>query len=105
MTKHKTESYWYPDPIPGFDVLKWKQENQARILRETEGMTREEIRERERQAVERAKQRRAALAKSANNYVFLPTLDNTAFLNGFGKRAAFASLARHTTCRRNGRWI
>jgi len=66
MTKHKTESYWYPDPIPDFDVLKWKQENQARILRETEGMTREEIRERERQAVERAIQRRAALAESAD---------------------------------------
>ena len=65
MTKPKTESYWYPDPIPGFDVLKWKQENQARILRETEGMTREEIRERERQAVERAIQRRAERAAKA----------------------------------------
>jgi len=31
--------------IPGFDVLKWKEENHARILRETDGMTREEVRE------------------------------------------------------------
>jgi benzoyl-CoA reductase/2-hydroxyglutaryl-CoA dehydratase subunit BcrC/BadD/HgdB len=56
MTSHET--YWYPDPIPGFDVLKWKQKNQARILRETAGMTDEEIRERFRQASERATIRR-----------------------------------------------
>ena len=31
--------------IPDFDVLKWKEETQAEILRETEGMTREEVRE------------------------------------------------------------
>ena len=43
MTKH--DEYLYPDPIPGFDVLKWKQENQARIRRETEGMTDTEVRE------------------------------------------------------------
>ena len=75
MTKHKialsgidiapgvqgTESYWYPDPIPGFNVLEWKQENQARILKETEGMTDEQVRERFRQAVERAEQRRVQL--------------------------------------------
>jgi hypothetical protein len=30
-------------PIPGFDSLKWKAERQAEILRETEGMTNEEI--------------------------------------------------------------
>jgi hypothetical protein len=59
----KTENYWYPDPIPGFDVLKWKQENQARILRETEGMTDEQIRERFRQASERAAIRRKELAE------------------------------------------
>ena len=32
-------------PIPGFDSLKWKREAQAEIYRETEGMTRKEIRE------------------------------------------------------------
>jgi len=32
-------------PIPGFDSLKWKRERQAEIYRETEGMTREEVRE------------------------------------------------------------
>jgi hypothetical protein len=32
-------------PIPGFDCLKWKDETQAEILRETKGMTREEVRE------------------------------------------------------------
>jgi hypothetical protein len=32
-------------PIPGFDSLKWKEERQAEIMRETEGMTREEVRE------------------------------------------------------------
>ncbi len=34
-----------PKVIPGFDVLKWKQETQEKIYRETEGMTREEVRE------------------------------------------------------------
>ena len=63
MTKHDT--YWYPDAIPGFDVLKWKEENQARIRRETEGMTDEQIRERRRQVVEQDKRWRAERAKSA----------------------------------------
>ena len=49
----KLETLCYPDPIPGFDVLKWKRENQARILRETEGMTREEIRKHIRKGAER----------------------------------------------------
>jgi len=40
MPKNKTIR---PKVIPGFDVLKWKQETQAEILRETEGMTQEEI--------------------------------------------------------------
>ena len=61
----KLETDWQQDIIPGFDVMKWKQENQARILRETEGMTREQIRERQRQAGERFDKRRAELAKSA----------------------------------------
>lgn len=42
-----------PEVIPGFDVLKWKQETQEKILRETEGMTREEVREYIRQGAER----------------------------------------------------
>jgi DNA-binding PadR family transcriptional regulator len=40
MTKRKT--YRYPDPIPGFDVLQWKQENQARIYQTIKDMTSEE---------------------------------------------------------------
>jgi hypothetical protein len=46
-------------PIPGFDCLKWKAETQAKIYEETKNMTREEIREYYRKAVERADQRRA----------------------------------------------
>jgi len=65
MTKIETD--WSSDIIPGFDVLKWKQENQARILRETAGMTDEQVRERRRQAVERADQRRSEYAKSAES--------------------------------------
>jgi len=42
MTKNKVIQ---PRVIPGFDVLKWKEENHARIIRETEGMTRAEVRE------------------------------------------------------------
>jgi len=60
MTKLETLC---PDIIPGFDVLQWKQENQARILRETQGMTRVEIHERLRQAAERADCRRAELSE------------------------------------------
>ena len=69
----KLETNWQQDIIPDFDVLKWKQETQAEILRETEGMTREEVREyfrkgseefREEQRLRRTK--RAALAESAN---------------------------------------
>jgi len=46
-------------PIPGFDCLKWKAETQAKIYEETKNMTREEVREYYRQAVERADRRRA----------------------------------------------
>jgi hypothetical protein len=51
-------------PIPGFDSLKWKAEVHAEILRETEGMTREEVREYFRQAAERDKRWREAYAKA-----------------------------------------
>jgi hypothetical protein len=55
-----TKFNWSNFPIiPGFDVLKWKRENQDRILRETAGMTKEEVRERLRKAVDRADHRRA----------------------------------------------
>jgi len=40
----KNDFVWQ-DIIPDFDVMKWKDETQAEILRETKGMTREEIRE------------------------------------------------------------
>jgi hypothetical protein len=60
MTKFATD--WQQDIIPDFDVLKWKQENQARIRRETAGMTDEEVRERRRQAVEEDKRWRAEQA-------------------------------------------
>ena len=51
MTAHNM--IWPPQVIPGWDVLKWKDETQAEILRETEGMTGEEVREYFRQAGER----------------------------------------------------
>jgi hypothetical protein len=38
----KLDTLWQ-DIIPDFDVLKWKQETQAEILRETEGMTNKEV--------------------------------------------------------------
>jgi hypothetical protein len=59
MTKFSWDNF---PVIPGFDCLKWKAERQAEILRETEGMTDEEIRTRFRQASERAASRRKALA-------------------------------------------
>ena len=62
MTKLETD--WKHDIIPDFDVLKWKQETQAEILRETKDMTREEVRAYFRQAVERDKQRRAAKSQT-----------------------------------------
>jgi len=41
-----TKINWSNFPIiPDFDVLQWKQETQAEILRETEGMTDIEVRE------------------------------------------------------------
>jgi hypothetical protein len=50
-------------PIPGFDCLKWKDETQARILRDTDGMTEDEILEYFRLASERAALRRKARAR------------------------------------------
>jgi len=58
-----TKIDWSKFPIiPDFDLLKWKQETQAEILRETEGMTDAEVREYFRKATERAEQRRAERA-------------------------------------------
>jgi hypothetical protein len=51
-------------PIPGFDSLKWKREVQAKIYEETKHMTREQVREYYRQAVERGDKRRAERAKA-----------------------------------------
>ena len=60
-----TKIDWSKFPIiPDFDLLKWKQETQAEILRETEGMTDAEVREYFRQAAARAEQRRAERAIS-----------------------------------------
>jgi hypothetical protein len=59
-----TKFNWDDFPvIPDFDCLKWKAERQAEILRETEGMTDEEIRARFRRASERAALRRKVLAE------------------------------------------
>jgi hypothetical protein len=55
----KLETNWQQDIIPGFDVMAWKRETQAEILRETEGMTDKEVCEYFRQAAERAELRRA----------------------------------------------
>ena len=43
MTKLQTN--WYPDIIPGLDPVDMKRKVQAEIRRETEGMTREQVRE------------------------------------------------------------
>jgi hypothetical protein len=61
MTKLNTD--WQQDIIPDFDVMKWKQETQAAILRETAGMSSEEICKYFRQASERAAIRRKELAE------------------------------------------
>ena len=61
----KREIVW-PEPIPGFDPVKWKRQVHAEIERETEGMTKEEVREYFRKGSEKfqeeMKQRRAELA-------------------------------------------
>ncbi len=62
MTKLSTSFDW-PKPIAGWDMLKWKDETQAEILRETEGMTDEEIRGYFRQASEELRKERDALQK------------------------------------------
>lgn len=67
----KLKTDWQQDIIPDFDVLKWKQENQARIRRETEGMTREQIRERLRLSVEEDICYRAKRAKSTETDTLL----------------------------------
>ena len=58
-------------PIPGFDSLKWKRERQAQILRETDGMTPDEILAYFRKGSEEfhaeIKRRRAELAKLAES--------------------------------------
>ena len=43
MTKLQTN--WYPEIIPGLDPVEMKRKIQAEIRGETEGMTREEVRE------------------------------------------------------------
>ena len=41
----KFETFVWPEPIPGFDPVQWKRQVHAEIQRETEGMTKEEVRE------------------------------------------------------------
>jgi len=64
MTKIELPKF---QPIPGFDSLKWKRKVQAEILRETQGMTDEQIRARLRQVVERDQRWRAEQAKLAKS--------------------------------------
>jgi hypothetical protein len=61
MTNLDTD--WYPEIIPGFDALEWKDKVRAEIRRDTEGMTDEEICEYFRLAGERAALRRKAFAR------------------------------------------
>ncbi len=63
MTKLETPFEW-PEPIVGWDMLKWKDETQAEILRETEGMTDEEVRAYFRRASEELKEEREMLRLS-----------------------------------------
>ncbi len=63
MMKNEANFVW-PEPIPGWDMLKWKDETQAAILRETEGMTNKEVREYFQKAVERGEQRRKEFAEA-----------------------------------------
>ena len=55
-----------PDVIPGFDVLEWKQEIQARFYRATKDMTSDERLEYIRKGNERIRKEQMALAESAN---------------------------------------
>jgi hypothetical protein len=61
MTKHETE--WQLGDMPDFDPIEMKAKVQAEILRDTEGMTDEEIREYFRLASERMALRRKAYAR------------------------------------------
>ena len=54
-----TKIDWNKFPvIPGFDAIECKRRIQAEILRENDGMTREQIRERQRHACERDERQR-----------------------------------------------
>ena len=57
MTKNETAFEW-PDPIPGWDMVKWKDETQAEIYEEIKDMTIKEVLEYFHQASERAACRR-----------------------------------------------
>jgi len=55
MTKPKTAN---PDIIPGFDVLKWKREIQARFYQDTKDMTGDEFLDYIRKGNERIREER-----------------------------------------------
>ena len=57
---------WEIGDYPGFDTVELKRRIQAEIYEETKGMTNEQIRERRRQIVERADERRSALVGADN---------------------------------------
>ncbi len=38
-------TFTWPEPIPGFDPVKWKRQVHAEMMHETESMTKEEVRE------------------------------------------------------------
>jgi hypothetical protein len=59
---------WEIGMYPGFDTVELKSKIQAEILRETEGMTDEQVRERRRKLVEQDIRWRAELAKSSDHH-------------------------------------
>jgi len=61
MTKLNDD--WFPEIIPGFDPLALKEKVQEELLTDTEGMTREEIREYFQLASKRMDLRRKAYAR------------------------------------------
>ena len=56
--KKAKQTFTMPEPIPGFDVLKWKQETQAKIYEKIKDMTTEERVAYFRKGSERAQKRR-----------------------------------------------
>ncbi len=62
MTKLSTPFVW-PEPIPDWDLMKWKDEIQLEIYEKTKDMTSAEVLDYFHQAAERADRRRAEFAE------------------------------------------